>query len=337
MAGDNDRQASTGGAAKRTRKGKTPQRVQIDEEVTDGNETEYFDNEDEGGSESDDDGDRYDHRTLAKILETVPKLTSRNYYSWSTLIKANLRVVPHATRHLEGTYDRNHPKWNRTFDNALVGVLRSTLDTEGEYNVLYLLLDISKNHLTCHQAWKKIERSLTSEAARTSRQIALIAELNETKMFHADARKLIQEIRRCTIRHPVYKETVATVHQVSFDALAMALTTRQSAIESVPGQKVDPRQASARMADGNEEQAEDTESDMGSTKIKSKRIRCWVCKRYGHGASKCDASVAIPENSPPHQDQLGGLVLFHPELAAAPKVRRNHTLDLGFGSKLPHG
>ena len=168
MAGDNDRQASTGEAAKRTRKGKTPQRVQIDEEVTDGNETEYFDNEDEGGSESDDDSDRYDYRTLAKILETVPKLTSRNYYSWSTLIKANLRVVPHAIRHLEGTYDRNHPKWNRTFDNALVGVLRSTLDTEGEYNVLYLLLDISKNHLTCHQAWKKIERSLTSEVARTS-------------------------------------------------------------------------------------------------------------------------------------------------------------------------
>ncbi|SYW76540.1 uncharacterized protein UHO2_04781 [Ustilago hordei] len=156
MAGDNDHQASTGEAAKRTRKGKTPQRVQIDEEVTDGNETEYFDNEDEGGSESDDDDDRYDYHTLAKILETVPKLT--------------------------------------TFDNALVGVLRSTLDTEGEYNVLYLLLDISKNHLTCHQAWKKIEKSLTSEAARTSRWIALLAELNETKMFHADAHKLIKEI-----------------------------------------------------------------------------------------------------------------------------------------------
>ncbi|KAJ1595708.1 hypothetical protein NDA14_000390 [Ustilago hordei] len=197
----------------------------------------------------------------------------------------------------------------------------ATDDTEGEYNVLYLLLDISKNHLTCHQAWKKIERSLTSEAARASQRIALLAELNETKMFHADARKLIKEIRviqtetsllgapfsndalysalqRCTIRHPVYKEMVATVHQVSFDALATALTTRQSAIESVPGQKVDPRQASARIAEGNEEQAEDTESDTGSTKTKSKRIHCWVCKRYGHGANKCDASVAIPENSP---------------------------------------
>ncbi|SOV02623.1 uncharacterized protein UDID_13563 [Ustilago sp. UG-2017a] len=226
-------------------------------------------------------------------------------------------------RHLEGKYDRSHPKWNRTFDNALVGVLRSTLDTEGEHNVLHLLLDISKNHLTFHQAWKKIERSLTSEAARTSRQIALLAQLNKAKMFHADAHKLIQEIRamqtetsllgapfsddalyaalqRCTIRHPIYKETVATVHQVSFDALATALTTRQSAMESVPGQKVDPHQASTRTAGTNEEQAYDAESDTGSarTAVKPKRICCWVCKRHGHSARQCDASVTIPENSP---------------------------------------
>ncbi|SPC67887.1 related to TNA1 - high affinity nicotinic acid plasma membrane permease [Ustilago sp. UG-2017b] len=191
MAGESDHQASTSEAARRTKggkRGKTTQQVQINEEVTD-------DNEAEEESDSDDDDNRYDYRTLAKILETVPKLTSRNYYSWCTLIKANLRVVPHPTQHLEGKYDRSHPKWNRTFNNALVGVLRSTLDTEGEHNVLHLLLDISKNHLTFHQAWKKIERSLTSEAARTSQRIALLAQLNEAKMFHADAHKLIQEIR----------------------------------------------------------------------------------------------------------------------------------------------
>ncbi|SOV07252.1 uncharacterized protein UDID_18754 [Ustilago sp. UG-2017a] len=241
MAGESDHQASTSEAARRTKggkRGKATQRVQIDEEVTD-------DNEAEEESDSGDDDDR-------------------------------------------------------TFDNALVGVLRSTLDTKGEHNVLHLLLDISKNHLTFHQAWKKIERSLTSEAARTSRRIALLAQLNEAKMFYADAHKLIQEIRamqtetsllgapfsddalyatlqRCTIRHPIYKETVATVHQVSFDALATALTTRQSAMESVPGQKVDPRQASARTAGTNEEQAYDAESDTGSAKTatKPKRIRCW--------------------------------------------------------------
>ncbi|SOV04525.1 uncharacterized protein UDID_17111 [Ustilago sp. UG-2017a] len=296
MAGESNHQASTSEAARRTKggkRGKTTQRVQIDEEVTN-------DNKAKEESDSGNDDNRYDYRTLAKILETVPKLTSRNYYSWCTLIKANLRVVPYATRHLEGKYNRSHPKWNRTFDNALVGVLRSTLDTEGEHNVLHLLLDISKNHLTFHQAWKKIERSLTSEAARILQWIALLAQLNKAKMFHADAHKLIQEIRamqtetsllgapfsddalyavlqRCTIRHPVYKETVATVHQVSFDALATALTTRQSAMESVPGQKVDPRQASARTAGTNEEQAYDAESDMGSarTAVKPKRIRCW--------------------------------------------------------------
>ena len=93
MAGESDHQASTSEATRRTKggkRGKTTQRVQIDEEVTD-------DNEAEEESDSGDDDDRYDYRTLAKILETVPKLTSRNYYSWCTLIKANLRVVPHAT------------------------------------------------------------------------------------------------------------------------------------------------------------------------------------------------------------------------------------------------
>ncbi|SOV08507.1 uncharacterized protein UDID_17414 [Ustilago sp. UG-2017a] len=192
MAGESDHQASTSKAARRTKGGK-----RAEEE-----------------SDLGDDDNRYNYCTLAKILETVPS-----------------SLVPYATRHLEGKYDRSHPKWNRTFDNALVGVLRSTLDTEGEHNVLHLLLDISKNHLTFHQAWKKIERSLT----------------------------------------------IATVHQVSFDALATALTMHQSAMESVPGQKVDPRQASARTAGTNEEQAYDAESDTGSAKtaIKPKRIRCW--------------------------------------------------------------
>ncbi|SOV01422.1 uncharacterized protein UDID_17657 [Ustilago sp. UG-2017a] len=298
MAGEGDHQA--GEATKKTkggRKGKVAQQVRIDDEATDGNENEF--NEAEEESDSDDDNKR-----------------------WSTLIKATLRVVPHATQHLEGTYDSDHPKWNRTFDNVLAGVLRSTLDTEGEYNTLYLLLDINKAYLTFHQTWKKVEKALTSEAARTSRQIALLAQLNEAKMFNADAQKLIQEIRamqmetsllgapfgddaiyaalqRCTIRHPVYKETVATVHQVSFDALATALMMHQSAIKSIPAQKVDPRQASARAA-GSNEQDSDANEDAESSKAKTRprRICCWVCKRYGHGARKCDATITIPKNSP---------------------------------------
>ncbi|SOV06118.1 uncharacterized protein UDID_19409 [Ustilago sp. UG-2017a] len=294
MAGEGDHQGSASEVAKRTkggRKGKLVQQVQIDDEVTNGNETEF--NEAEEGSDTDNDKDWYDYRSIAKIAETVPKLTSRNYYSWSTLIKANLRVIPHAIRHLEGTYDSNHPKWNRTFDDALVGVIRSTLDTEGEHNILYLLLDISKTYLTFHQTWTKIEKSLTSEATRTSRQIALLAQLNEAKMFNADAQKLIQEIRimqtetsllgapfgddaiyaalqRCTIKHPVYKETIATVHQVSFDALATALTVCQSAMESIPAQKVDPQQASTQTA-GCNKQDNDIEIDKDSPKSRPSR------------------------------------------------------------------
>ena len=95
MAGEGDHQA--GETTKKTkggRKGKVVQQVQIDDEATDGNETEF--NEAEEGSDSDDDNKRYDYCTLANIMEAVPKLMLRNYYSWSTLIKATLRVVPHA-------------------------------------------------------------------------------------------------------------------------------------------------------------------------------------------------------------------------------------------------
>ncbi|CCF51723.1 hypothetical protein NDA11_001599 [Ustilago hordei] len=141
-------------------------------------------------------------------------------------------------------------------------------------------------------------------------------------MFNADAQKLIQEIRimqtetsllgapfrddaiyaalqKCMIQHPVYKEMVATIHQVSFDALATALTMHQSAIESIPAQKVDPQQASAQTA-GSNEQDGNTEVDDNNLKAmtKPRRIHCWVCRCYRHGARKCNASVIIPKNSP---------------------------------------
>ena len=82
-------------------------------------------------------------------------------------------------------------------------------------------------------------------------------------MFNTNTRKLIQEIRtiqaessilgrpfaddtlfstlqKCTIRHPVYKDTVATIHYLHLNALAIALGTHQLAVESVPAQKWDP-------------------------------------------------------------------------------------------------
>ncbi|CCF50464.1 uncharacterized protein UHOR_14447 [Ustilago hordei] len=160
MAGEGDHQA--GEVTKKTKGGR---KGKVAQQAIDGNKNEF--NEAEEESDSDNDNKWYDYCTLAKIVEAVPKLMLQNYYSWSTLIKATLRVVPHATQHLEGTYDSDHPKWNRTFDNTLAGVLHSTLDTEGEYNTHYLLLDISKTYLTFHQTWKKIKKGLTSEATRT--------------------------------------------------------------------------------------------------------------------------------------------------------------------------
>ena len=51
-----------------------------------------------------------------------------------------------------------------TFDNAL----HSTINTTGEYNINYLLLDIISEYLTFHQVWKKIENGLTNKATMMS-------------------------------------------------------------------------------------------------------------------------------------------------------------------------
>ncbi|SOV09374.1 uncharacterized protein UDID_18568 [Ustilago sp. UG-2017a] len=308
---------------KGSRKGKNTQ-VRVDNDATNENEPEAINNETDEDTDSDsdfDDGDkRYNFRTLAKLLEPVPKLTSRNYYSWSAHVKSFLRSVPHAMKHLEGTYDKKHPKWSRSLDDALINALRGTIDTTGEYNVNYLVLDVIKEYLTFNQVWRKIENGLTNEATKTSHRLALISQLNDTKMFHLDARKLIQEIRsiqtessllgkpfaddtlfsalqKCTIRHPVYKETVATVHQIDFNTLATALSIRQTAVESVPAQKIDPRQASTRTTgnDDQNERAGETEAEADNSHASSRnagrprRIRCWICKRLGHGISQCDA------------------------------------------------
>ncbi|KAJ1577414.1 hypothetical protein NDA11_000570 [Ustilago hordei] len=112
-------------------------------------------------------------------------------------------------------------------------------------------------------------------------------------MYNSNIQKLIQEIRtiqmessllgkpfaddtlfstlqKCTIRHPVYKETVATISQLAFNALATTLTIRQSAVENYPTQKIDPRQASARVAgsDDQEEPAAKDEKDEDNANAK---------------------------------------------------------------------
>ncbi|SOV08974.1 uncharacterized protein UDID_18216 [Ustilago sp. UG-2017a] len=133
-------------------------------------------------SDDNDIGKRYSFHTLAKLLEPVPKLTSQNYYSWSTHVISFLRSIPHAMEHLEGVYNLDHPKW-------------STIDTVGEYYVNYLLLDIIREYLTFSQVWSKIKNGLGNEATRASCRLALITQLGDARMFHADAQKFIQEIR----------------------------------------------------------------------------------------------------------------------------------------------
>lgn len=155
----------------------------------------------------------------------------------------------------------------------------------------------------------------------------LITQLGDIKMFNTDARKLIQEkrsiqaeasilgrpftddtlfstLQKCMIQHPVYKETVATVHQLSFDDLTTTLNTRQAALESVPSQKIDSRQANARVAKGGDYRESSKEADTNNSGEnsgrgnKSQKICCYVCRQIGHGARQCNASVSIPKDSP---------------------------------------
>ncbi|SOV03535.1 uncharacterized protein UDID_19083 [Ustilago sp. UG-2017a] len=150
------------------RKGKATQLRVADNEATNESDTEAINNnadeETDSDSDHDNDGKQYNFCTLAKLLEPVPKLTSHNYY----------------------TYDKKHPKWNRTFNDALTNALRSTIDTTGEFNINYLILDIIREHHTFHNVWKKIENGLTNEATTISRCIALIAQLGELRMYNSD-------------------------------------------------------------------------------------------------------------------------------------------------------
>ncbi|SOV03879.1 uncharacterized protein UDID_19349 [Ustilago sp. UG-2017a] len=72
----------------------------------------------------------------------------------------------------------------------------------------------------------------------------------------------------------MYKETVTTL---SFSALATALSIRQSAIENNPASRVDPRQASARVAgsdDQNETPGDDEKDEKDADSTSAKEIWC---------------------------------------------------------------
>ncbi|KAJ1042254.1 hypothetical protein NDA11_006184 [Ustilago hordei] len=244
---DNTKIQAGASKAKGGRKGKVPQPRVPDNDATNKTEIEATDEETDSDSDQNSGSKRYNFRTLVKLLEPVPKLMSQSYYSWNVHIKSFLQSVPHAMKHLEGTYDKNHPKWNCVFDDALTNAVHGTINTTGEYNINYLILDIIREYHTFHQIWKKIENGLTNEAIITSHRITLIAQLGELRMYNSNIQKLIQEIRtiqmessllgklfaddtlfltlqKCTIHHPVYKEMVATISQLTFNTLTTTLT-----------------------------------------------------------------------------------------------------------------
>ncbi|KAJ1588263.1 hypothetical protein NDA12_005585 [Ustilago hordei] len=273
MVEDTETQVSTSMRTKGSRKGKATQ-VQADNDTMIENELEAIDNEADEDADSDSD--------------------FNDGNNWSAHMKSFLRSVPHAMKHLEGMYDKKHPKWSCCLDDALINALHGTIDTTREHNVNYLVLDVIKEYLTFHQVWRKIENGLMNEATKMSHRLALISQLGNIKMFHSDARKLIQEVcsiqtessllgkpfadntlflalQKCMIWHLVYKETVATIQQINFNTLATTLSIQQTAIESIPTQKIDPQQASTRTA-GNDDQdkwAGETEANNSDTSPKN--------------------------------------------------------------------
>ncbi|SAM80015.1 related to retrotransposon protein [Ustilago bromivora] len=331
-------QAGASARPKGGRKGKTVQ-VRTDNKSTNENEPEAVDNEVDEEADSNSDFDsgnkKYNFCTLAKLLEPVLKLTSCSYYSWSAHIKSFLRSVPHTMKHLEGAYDKKHPKWSCTLDDALTNALHGTIDTTGKHNVNYLILDIIREYLTFHQVWRRIENGLTNKATKMPHRLALISQLGNIKMFHSDARKLIQEIQsiqtessllgkpfaddtlfsalqKCMICHPVYKETVVTIHQIDFNTLALALSTRQTAVESIPAQKINPCQASTRIAGSNDQDKQAKEAEMSNDDTNAKEAWCSLTPNWQKPLDPREAAHWILDLGASHHMVNNYSMLVHP-------------------------
>ncbi|KAJ1576809.1 hypothetical protein NDA11_004693 [Ustilago hordei] len=195
MVDKTDSQAGANEAAKRSRRTKKTIVIQQTQAENTANDDNEIDDKPDYESDSNDIGKQYSFHTLAKLLKLVPKLTTQNYYSWSAHVISFLQCVLHAMEHLEGVYNPDHPKWSCPFDDALTNAVQGTIDTIGKYNVNYLMINIIREYLTFGQVWSKIKNSLGDKATRASCWLALITQLGDTRMFHANAQKLIQEIR----------------------------------------------------------------------------------------------------------------------------------------------
>ncbi|UTT89061.1 hypothetical protein NDA17_002323 [Ustilago hordei] len=86
----------------------------------------------------------------------------------------------------------------------------------------------------------------------------------------------------------MYKETVATISQLSFSALTTTLSIQQLAIENNPTSRVDPRQASARVAgsDDQNETPRDDEKDEKDANSTSAKVATRPRRCHGPGCSR---------------------------------------------------
>ncbi|SOV08787.1 uncharacterized protein UDID_17732 [Ustilago sp. UG-2017a] len=174
----------------------------------------------------------------------------------------------------DSDHDNDGKQYNfHTLAKLLEPVPKLTSHNYYKFNINYLILDIIREHHTFHNVWKKIENGLTNEATTISRRIALIAQLGELRMYNSDVRKLIQEIRTIQTESSLLGKPFAD------DTLALAttLSIQQSAIENNPAPRVDPRQASARVAgsdDQNETPRDDEKDEKDADSTSTKEIWC---------------------------------------------------------------